>query len=317
MCVRGACVQWGAPGGPARQLAMARAQAWSLETSPMVGGQLLRDPPSVAAVRVAVSKMRSLLKIIFRNGDERDRQELRVTCLRIARAVQVSAADRRARGQTRSRSRTRSPRRDGAACTDAERGAADADEPATSASERSAEGTEGAAAADDDEIDFGRGLRCHPAYAESSSSMSISDEESSEEPIAAAAGDSTIDRSINEDSSELTPSSTDAAAEAGARVPGMAQRPRPKARPLKARGAEVARQSRSAALLKYNGFAREHAPALVKAGMPWRDALKEVSRMWREHQSMELGHPYGCPKCMWKGRRACGRWSPHHPHMHT
>ncbi len=121
----------------------------------------------------------------------------------------------------------------------------------------------------------------------------------------------------DEESSELTPSSTPGieAAElaAAARITAAPQRPRPKAkgrrvRRAAARGAAKTLQNRSAAMSQYNAFVKQHAPCLQKAGIPWGDVLKAVSRMWRMHQASETGHPNGCPKCLWKGCSSCGRY---------
>ncbi len=148
--------------GPPQQLAMTQG---TLATSPQalghavgalspealeswaVEGHGLELPPSVLVQR-ALRQLPVLLGIIFRHGDDRDFEELEAAWpsgAGTALALQAWAAERDQRARTRSRS----PRR--AAGTDAERGAADVDEPAVMSDSEPAPGrTGGTAAADAD-----------------------------------------------------------------------------------------------------------------------------------------------------------------------
>ncbi len=97
------------------------------------------------------------------------------------------------------------------------------------------------------------------------------------------------------------------AARSASGTKGKAEPPRP----LRARGAAAARESREGTHTTWQTFQAEHLPKLKSEGCSGRAAQQAVGKLWLEHQAKALGKKYGCPKCRWEtGRKRCGRYPP-------
>ncbi len=273
------------------------------EAGHALGTERLR--PNTSTIFEALGKLNEqVCKLLYKEGDKQrvsDTEKLRTSWSRLRSAD--AAGDAHEPGTAT----TADPGADNASVCGTED--AEHDEPCTAAaadSQRRAEGT-GAAAAADAEI------------ADSSDEESVSSEltaSSTPEGVKAA-----TDLVVGHMQEQAHASRLRTRFIKGRPVPKAKctaagpQRPKAKGKGTvrAARSAGSARKGRPAAMNQYWEFVREHGDALKRAGVAWQDAMKQVTRMWREQQALETGNPYGCPKCKWKGCNTCQRYPPQHP----